>query len=116
MQFLIAFIIAALSGMGVGGGVLFALYLKLLGGYSQIEIQTVNLIFFLFACSSAIVFHLLKRKIFFIPILITVLAGITGSLLGSALALSLQTDLLGKLFGFMLLGTGFYSLLCRGKK
>ena len=116
MQFLIAFIIAALSGMGVGGGGLFALYLKFLGSYSQIEIQAVNLIFFLFACSSAMIFHLLKRKIFFLPVLIAVLAGIAGSLLGSALALSLQTELLGKLFGIMLLLAGSYSLLSNKKK
>ena len=43
MKLILAFLIAALSGMGVGGGGLFALYLKYFSDYEQIQIQAVHL-------------------------------------------------------------------------
>ena len=113
MGFVIALIIAALSGMGVGGGGLFALYLKYFSEYSQIQIQAVNLIFFLFASGAALTVHLQKRRIYFIPIVIMIGFGILGSLLGSALAVALDGALLGKLFGGMMAAAGIYSLFAK---
>lgn len=113
MTFIIALIIAALSGMGVGGGGLFALYLKYFSDYSQIEIQAVNLIFFLFAAGASLCVHLQKRRIYFIPILIMIGFGLLGSSLGSALALVLDGALLGKLFGGMMVAAGIYSFIAK---
>lgn len=109
MNFLIALILAALSGMGVGGGGLFALYLKLFSDYPQIQIQALNLLFFLFASSAALCVHLLSRKIYFLPVLIMISSGVAGSFLGSSLALSLDGNMLGKLFGAMLVLASIYS-------
>ena len=110
MSFFIAFLLALLSGMGVGGGGLFALYLKIFENYSQLEVQTFNLIFFLFASSAALTVHLIKRKIYFLPVCIAAASGIVGSLIGSRIALSVNTIFLSKLFGVMLVATGAYSL------
>ena len=61
MIFFIALILAALSGMGVGGGGLFALYLKLFTDYPQIKVQALNLLFFMCACVAALCVHLQRE-------------------------------------------------------
>jgi len=109
MNFLIALILAALSGMGVGGGGLFALYLKFATDYPQIKIQALNLLFFLFAASAALCIHLMSRKIYFIPVVVMIASGVAGSLLGSSLALTVDGGALSKIFGGMLVVSAVYS-------
>ena len=109
MFFLIALVIAALSGMGVGGGGLFALYLKYFSSYGQIDVQAINLLFFLFASGASLLIHLQKRKIYFGAILIMTLFGAAGSLVGSSIALSISGELLSKIFGTMMIAAGVYS-------
>ncbi len=116
MGFLIAFVIAALSGLGVGGGGLFALYLKFFSDYSQISVQALNLIFFLFASGTALTVHLTRRRIYFLPVCIMILFGLLGSTLGSGTALALRTEMLGKIFGAMLVLAGAYSFWRANKK
>ena len=111
MFFLIAALIAALSGMGVGGGGLFALYLKFVSEYSQLEIQGINLMFFIFAAGASLLIHLTRRRIFLIPVIIMILAGILGSLLGASIATSIDGGILGKLFGGMMIAAGGWRLI-----
>ena len=111
MGFIIAFVISALSGMGVGGGGLFALYLKYFSEYSQIEIQAANLVFFLFAAGASLTVHLQKRRIYLLPIVIMIAFGIPGSLLGSWAAVVINGRALGRIFGGMMILAGIYSLL-----
>lgn len=110
MFFIIAVIIAALSGMGVGGGGLFSLYLGAVSNYSQIEIQGLNLLFFLFAAGSSVLIHLLRRRIFVLPLGLMLAAGIPGSLLGSRLALLADGALLRDLLGIMMISAGIFKL------
>ncbi len=116
MIFIIAFIIAILSGLGIGGGGLFALYLKLFSGLEQLQIQAQNLIFFLAASFFALLIHLTRRKIFLLPVFIMLVFGIFGSLVGSSLAVLLPSKLLGKIFGVMLILTGIYSIFHKNKR
>ena len=117
MDFLISVFIATLSGMGVGGGGLFAVYLKMFSEYEQIEIQAFNLVFFLFASFVATLFHICNRRIYFLPVCIMIFSGIWGSILGSTLALSIQSDGLSKIFGALLVFTGIYTFFDkRGKE
>ncbi len=116
MGFFIALIIAALSGMGVGGGGLFALYLKYFSSHSQIEIQAINLTFFLFASGAALSIHLLRRRIYPIPVVIMMIFGLLGSLVGSSLALRIEGDILGRIFGGMMIAAGIYSLIPKNAK
>ena len=116
MFFLISVIIAALSGMGVGGGGLFALYLKYFSDYSQIDVHAINLLFFLFASWAALCIHLLKRRIYFGAVGLMIAFGALGSLLGSALAVNTQGELLSKLFGGMMIAAGAYSFIRATKK
>ena len=56
---------AVLSGLGVGSGGLLVIYLTLIEGYEQIGAQGVNLLFFLFSSGSAMLYHLVHRKIYY---------------------------------------------------
>ena len=101
-----SFILAALSGMGVGGGGLFVVFLALFSDLPQITIQGINLLFFIFSAGAAVLVHLSHRKIFGKAVLTMILCGILGALAGSALTGVLPASLLRRLFGILLVSTG----------
>ena len=110
LTILIVFIIAALSGMGVGGGGLFVIYLSLFTATPQLMAQGINLLFFLLCAGSSLLFHLQKRKIYFVAVAIMAGAGIVGSLLGSTVAAQIDESILRKIFGVMLVISGIITL------
>ena len=54
-----SFLIAALSGLGVGGGGLFVVFLALFTEIPQITAQGINLLFFLFSRFSFLHYNIL---------------------------------------------------------
>lgn len=111
MQTVIAALaIALLSGMGVGSGGLLVIYLTLVENTPQLTAQGLNLLFFLFASASSLIVHVTKRKIFGGAVLVMGVCGIVGSLLGSFAAAHMPADLLGKIFGAVLVISGVLSL------
>lgn len=105
-----SFVLAALSGMGVGGGGLFVVFLALFSDLPQITIQGINLLFFIFSAGAAVLVHLSKRKIFGRAVLTMITVGILGSLAGSALTGVLPAHLLRRLFGILLVATGMMGI------
>ena len=105
-----AFLLAALSGMGVGGGGLFVVFLSLFSDLPQITIQGINLLFFIFSSGAAVLIHVSRRKIFGKAVLTMIVFGILGSLLGSALAGIAPAALLRRTFGIMLVATGILGI------
>ena len=110
ISILASFLIAALSGLGVGGGGLFVIYLSLFPDTPQILAQGMNLLFFLFSAGASVTVHLQKRHIYFGIVGIMAAAGILGSLLGAQTAEAVNQDLLRKIFGVMLVISGILSL------
>ena len=109
LDFAAIFIIAALSGIGVGSGGLLVIYLTLARGIPQLTAQGANLIFFILASASSLIFNLGKRKIPFLAVGIMSVIGILGSLTGTYLASLLSPEILRKIFGFMLVGSGLFA-------
>ena len=107
---LIALLISALSGMGVGGGGLFTVYLSFFEGIPQLKAQGMNLLFFLFSAGAAVLAHIRKRKLLPMAILWMAAAGIVGALCGTALTPHVNGDLLRQIFGAMLVLCGILSL------
>ena len=106
----VAFIIAILSGLGVGGGGLFVVYLALFTDTPQLQIQGTNLAFFLCCASASLIIHLRKRKIFALAVITMSLLGIVGAALGTSLSLAVNQMILRKIFGVMLFTSGIISL------
>lgn len=107
--FLIPFIIALLSGMGVGGGGLFMIYLTFITQMEQMTLQGINLIFFLFASGASLILHLQGRKIYFGAVAVMIMFGVIGSVLGSMCASLFDGRYLRYIFAAMLIASGIYS-------
>ncbi len=105
-----ALLIAVLSGMGVGGGGLFVIYLALFTDTPQLAAQGVNLLFFLFSSGSSVIVHLSRRQIFFGAVSLMAGMGIVGSIVGSLVSGHIDQSLLRKIFGGMLVICGILSL------
>ena len=100
----------ALAGMGIGGGGLIVIYLTALRGFSQIDAQGTNLLFFAVAAAASMFIHLKKRKIKVIPVLIMSLTGLVGAYFGARVTAVIPQELTRKLFGLMLIGSGIITL------
>lgn len=111
-----AFLIAILSGMGVGSAGLLVVYLTMVLGVSQLTAQGINLLFFLFAASAALCVHILRRKLPFSRIILAALAGMIGALPGVWAAEILPQNWVRMLFGFMLIFSGIRALFAKSDK
>ena len=109
----IASVLGFLSGLGTGGGSLLILWLTLVQGMDPLRARSVNLLFFL---PGAILATLLRRRegVPFRKILPAVCAGCRTAALTSLL--QVDTALLRKLFGALLLFAGARELLYRPRE
>lgn len=110
LDFLIFFAIAALSGMGLGGGGLLVIYLTLAVGTPQIIAQGANLAFFIIAAAFSTLYNAVKKQIKWKITLTMSAAGIIFSYLGTLTAGSIDSAFLTKIFGGMLISGGVLSL------
>ena len=113
LDILVSFLIATLSGLGIGSGGLLVIYLTLLDGMPQLHAQGVNLVFFLFSAGASMLAHLSKRKLIFPLCILLITAGLPGALMGASLATLLPAALLRKLFGAFLVAAGLLTLTKR---
>ena len=110
-----SFFIALLSGLGIGGGGLFVVFLNLFTGLPQLTVQGINLLFFLFSSGGAVCIHLGRRQIFGSAVLVMALFGVIGAIGGILLAGYVGDSLLRKIFGGMLVVSGMLTLQKKGK-
>lgn len=109
-------ILGFLSGLGIGGGSLLILWLTMAVGMERQAAGSVNLLFFL---PAAAVSCFLRRRQGLLKIkkaLPAVAGGCIGALLGTWLGGNLNTQLLKKGFGILLLATGIREVLRKPKK
>ncbi len=111
MSFVVSFLLAALTGLGIGSGGLLVLYLTLIGGKEQLEAQALNLLFFMLSSFCATVINLLKKRILFLPLVIIVLFGIPGALMGSLLSNAVGGGAVKIIFGSGMFLLGMAGLL-----
>ena len=107
---IVSFLIAALTGMGVGGGGLFVVFLNIFTDTPQLTAQGINLLFFLFSSGSAVCIHLSKRIIYTSAVITMIIFGLFGAVSGSLLSSIVPQTLLRKIFGAMLVSSGILSL------
>lgn len=105
-EFIIPLLIAILSGLGVGSGGLLVIYLTLIENVPQILAQGMNLIFFICASTSSVIYNIKKRSIPVRLVLLLSVIGILGSFLGTKLSLIIHESITRKIFGAMLILSG----------
>lgn len=110
---LIGTVLGFLAGLGTGGGSLLLLWLTLMMGIDSEIARTINLLFFLTAAGSVSILRFKKGTLDFKRILPGILAGCLSAATFSVLGSYLDSILIKKAFGILLLFTGFRELLYR---
>ena len=107
----VAFLIAILSGLGVGSGGLFVIWLVSAYGVSAPQARGMNLLFFVFSASAALILHCFKKRVDISLIFKLSLFALIGTLLGTFVSRYVSATLLRQIFGGFLILAGLYSLL-----
>ena len=105
-----AFIIAILSGLGVGSGGLLVAYLTVTGQAGG-EVRGTNLLFFIISATAASLLNIRARRLDATLIFIMSACGIAGCLFGTYASSYVTADAVRKIFGGMLVLSGGYVLL-----
>ena len=105
-----------LSGLGIGGGSLLILWLTLILNMSPGAARSLNLLFFLPSALTAGYFRWRQGAIPFRKILPAITAGCIFAFIFSLLSQQLDTSLLKKLFGVLLILTGLRELSYKTKR
>lgn len=113
---LVGTVLGFLAGLGIGGGSLLILWLTIVLNISPDIARGINLLFFI---PSALAAGLLRWKQGSIPlgkIWPAILSGCAAAFVFSFLSLNMDTELLKKCFGTLLLITGLRELTFKEKK
>ena len=105
-----------LSGFGVGGGSLLILYLTAVAGTDQYTAGGINLLYFLCCAPAALISHIRHKRVEWRAVWWCVLTGVATSLVAAWLASRIDTALLRRLFGILLLYIGTRELFCKSEK
>ncbi|WMI82648.1 sulfite exporter TauE/SafE family protein [Anaerotignum sp. MB30-C6] len=95
----IGFFSGIISGMGIGGGTILIPALIFILGIDQHQAQGVNLIYFIPTAIVALITHTKNKNVVWQTAKPLALYGLAGAAAGSILAVSLEPDLLRKIFG-----------------
>lgn len=109
-------VLGFLSGLGVGGGSLLILWLTVVLGLDPQAARGINLLFFIPSALIAICFRWKQDAIPFCKILPGIFTGCVAAFLFSLVGQRLDTSLLKKLFGGLLIVTGLRELCYNPKK
>ena len=104
--FLVGVVCGAVSGLGLGGGSLLMLYLTALAAMDQRAAQGVNLLFFLPTAAASLLLHTKRRLIDWRALLPAIVAAAACGLAGALLAAQLDSGLLRRVYGGLLLILG----------
>lgn len=111
----IAAVLGFLAGLGIGGGSLLILWLTMVLGMEQSIARSINLLFFLPAAAVSCLFRWRQGKLDLSATLPAIAAGCAAAALFTWLSGQIDTGVLRKLFGGLLLFTGFRELLYKPK-
>ena len=111
MTQIISGIIAGMfTGTGMGGGTVLILLLSVFSNLNQHSSQGVNLIFFILTTISAIIVNIKGKFIDFKLGFQIILYGIIGALIGSKIAINIDSGMLRKYFGIFLAIIAIYEI------
>ena len=103
---LVGFCAGIISGMGIGGGTILIPALLLLKDITQQQAKGINLIYFIPTAITSLITHQKKGSLDWKTAKPLAAMGLVGAAAGAFLAVSLESELLRKIFG------GFLFLMC----
>lgn len=109
-------VLGILAGLGIGGGSLLILWLTMILELPHEAARGINLLFFLPTATIACLFRWRQGRLALKKVLPGILAGCLAAGLFTALGSSIDTELLKKPFGILLLLTGLRELFYRPRK
>lgn len=109
-------VLGFLAGIGTGGGSLLLLWLTMVRGMAPEEARTVNLLFFLPGALISTALRKGQRRSRYKELLPAIAAGCAAAAVASLLGRTIDTQLLKKLFGALLVTAGIREILYREKK
>ena len=112
----VAILCGFLAGLGVGGGSLLLLWLTMVVGMEYADARIINLLFFLPSALVATLFHRKQGSVNLKKILPAIIFGCIAAGLFSFIGQRIDTALLKKMFGVLLLFTGIRELLYKPKE
>ena len=113
---LIGTILGFLSGLGVGGGSLLILWLTQILDMTYAPARIINLMFFLPAAVISTLYRKQEGTLNIRKLLPGIITGCIAAAAASLIGTTLDTAIIKKLFGFLLLLAGFRELLYKEKK
>ncbi|MDD4844710.1 MAG: sulfite exporter TauE/SafE family protein, partial [Anaerotignum sp.] len=112
----IGFFAGIISGMGIGGGTILIPALILILELDQHQAQGVNLIYFVPTAVVALITHTKNKNVLWQTAKPLALFGLAGAAAGSFLAVSMDADLLRKIFGGFLFFMGMSEVFKKKKQ
>ncbi len=112
----IGFFSGIISGMGIGGGTILIPALILILELDQHQAQGVNLIYFVPTAVVALITHTKNKNVLWQTAKPLALFGLAGAAAGSFLAVSMDADLLRKIFGGFLFLMGISEVFKKKKR
>ena len=116
MSLFVGTVLGFLTGLGTGGGSLLMLWLTLVVGIDSGIARTVNLMFFLPAALIATLLRLRGGRIPWRKIILPIIAGSASAGLFAMIGSHLDTSVLKKPFGLLLIFMGMRELFYRPRK
>lgn len=112
----VGLITGIISGFGIGGGSLLIVYLTTFAAVGQYTAGGINLLYFLCCAPTALISHIRNRRVEWKAVIWCSAAGVVTSALAAFFASGIDTSLLRRAFGVLLLYIGFRELLCKSNK
>ena len=115
LAFAIGVATGIISGFGIGGGSLLVLYLTAVLETAQQTAGGMNLLYFIGCAPAALIGHIRNKRIEWRAVLWCTMTGVTAAVPTALLAGRIETDLLRRMFGFVLLYVGVRELCTASK-
>ena len=115
LAILIGIITGIISGFGIGGGSLLVLYLTAFAGVAQHTAGGINLLYFIGCAPAALIGHIRKKAIEWQAVWWCSIVGVAAAVPTALLAADMDTALLKRLFGVVLLYIGVKELRVKKK-
>ena len=109
-------VLGFLSGLGIGGGSLLILWLTMILHTDPLTARSINLLFFIPSALVACAIRLKQGNLKLRPLLPAILAGCAAAAVFSWISTIVDTEILKKLFGAVLVAAGARELFYRPRK